>query len=73
MGCCRDFATDTTRRAIRDGLDYWWHWLPARFGLSDAAEMFVFLSGYATAIAFGGAFRRHGMFVGIGRVVPRCW
>ena len=30
--------------------------IPARFGPSDAAEMFVFCSGFASAIAFGGTF-----------------
>ncbi len=32
-------------------------WIPARFGFSDATEMFVFLSGMASAIAFGRLFR----------------
>jgi len=53
--------------------NHWWNFIPARFGLSDAAEMFVFLSGFAAAIAFGGTFRRHGMFVGTARIGYRCW
>lgn len=48
-------------------------YIPARFGLSDAAEMFVFLSGFASAIAFGGAFRRSGFLIGTARIAHRCW
>ena len=33
----------------------WAGWIPARFGFSDATEIFVFCSGMASAIAFGGA------------------
>ena len=31
----------------------WEQFIPARFGFSSAAEVFVFCSGYATALAFG--------------------
>lgn len=48
-------------------------YIPARFGLSDAAEMFVFLSGCASAIAFGGTFRRSGFLIGSARIAYRCW
>lgn len=48
-------------------------YIPARFGFSDAAEMFVFLSGYAAAIAFGGTFRRAGFALGTARIAYRCW
>ena len=51
----------------------WILWIPARFGPSDAAEMFVFCSGFASALAFGGSFRRHGFGVGCLRIVNRCW
>lgn len=47
--------------------------IPARFGLSDAADMFVFMSGYAAAIAFGGTFRRSGFGIGVARILYRCW
>lgn len=47
-------------------------WIPAQFGLSDAAHMFVFLSGYAAAIAFGGSFKRFGFWIGTARIVWRC-
>ncbi|MEQ9812752.1 MAG: OpgC domain-containing protein [Azospirillaceae bacterium] len=48
-------------------------WIPARFGLSDATEMFVFMSGYAAGIAFGGTFLRHGFTLGTARVAQRVW
>ncbi|MGR3759749.1 OpgC family protein [Roseobacteraceae bacterium NS-SX3] len=51
----------------------WANWIPARFGFSDAAEIFVFCSGMASAIAFGGAFARHGWRMGTARVAFRCW
>ena len=44
----------------------------ARFGLSDAAHVFVFISGYAAAMAFGGTFVRQGFFVGTARIAWRC-
>lgn len=48
------------------------NWIPARFGMSDAAHMFVFISGYAAAIAFGGTFARHGFGAGTARIALRC-
>ena len=48
-------------------------WIPARFGLSDATEMFVFMSGYAAAIAFGATFGRAGYWLGTARVAFRGW
>jgi len=51
----------------------WNSWIPARFGFSDATEIFVFCSGMASAIAFGGAFARRGWFMGTARVAFRCW
>jgi hypothetical protein len=44
----------------------------ARFGLSDAAHVFVFISGYAAAIAFGGTFVRDGFAAGFKRIARRC-
>ena len=41
------------------------------FGFSDAAEMFVFISGYAAAIAFGRAYLREGFAAGTMRVARR--
>lgn len=51
----------------------WAAWIPARFGFSDATEIFVFCSGMASAIAFGGSFRSHGFLIGTARVAFRCW
>jgi hypothetical protein len=51
----------------------WAAWIPARFGFSDATEIFVFCSGMASAIAFGGTFRVHGFLIGTARVAFRCW
>lgn len=51
----------------------WNAWIPAKFGFSDATEIFVFCSGMASAIAFGAVFQRHGYVVGIGRIAYRIW
>lgn len=48
-------------------------WIPARFGFSDATEVFVFCSGMASAIAFGAVFRDQGVMMGAARVAYRCW
>lgn len=48
-------------------------WIPARFGFSDATEVFVFCSGMASAIAFGVVFRDQGLLMGAARVAFRCW
>jgi hypothetical protein len=53
--------------------NFLWSYIPARFGMSDAADMFVFLSGMAASIAFGGAFVRHGALIGTARILYRCW
>jgi len=51
----------------------WTGWIPARFGFSDATEIFVFCSGMASAIAFGGSFSRRGWLMGSARVGYRVW
>jgi len=51
----------------------WTGWIPARFGFSDATEIFVFCSGMASAIAFGGSFARAGWLMGTARVGFRVW
>lgn len=48
-------------------------WIPARWGFSDATEMFVFCSGMASAIAFGSTFDRAGILLGSARIVFRIW
>lgn len=53
--------------------NFWALWIPARFGFSDATEIFVFCSGMASAIAFGKAFERRGWFLGTARVAFRVW
>jgi hypothetical protein len=51
----------------------WTLWIPARFGFSDATEMFVFCSGMASAIAFGAVFERAGWLMGALRIAHRIW
>ncbi|RMF10115.1 MAG: OpgC domain-containing protein, partial [Alphaproteobacteria bacterium] len=51
----------------------WTLWIPARFGFSDATEVFVFCSGMASALAFGGVFVRKGWHLGAARIVYRIW
>lgn len=48
-------------------------WIPARWGFSDATEIFVFCSGMASAIAFGRTFDRAGWALGTARVGYRIW
>ncbi|WP_299561540.1 OpgC domain-containing protein [uncultured Sulfitobacter sp.] len=48
-------------------------WIPARWGFSDATEIFVFCSGMASAIAFGSAFAKVGWLLGTARVAFRVW
>ncbi len=51
----------------------WTLWIPARWGFSDATEIFVFCSGMASAIAFGRTYDRAGWRLGTARVAHRCW
>ncbi|MEM9206100.1 MAG: OpgC domain-containing protein [Pseudomonadota bacterium] len=51
----------------------WTLWIPARWGFSDATEIFVFCSGMASAIAFGAVFVSRGWWMGTARVAHRCW
>lgn len=53
--------------------NFWGDWIPGRFGFSDATEIFVFCSGMASAIAFGGSYDKRGWFLGTARVLFRCW
>ncbi|WP_225893025.1 MULTISPECIES: OpgC family protein [unclassified Methylomonas] len=50
----------------------WFWYTPSRFGLSDAAEVFVFSSGFASARAYGRCFERAGLWLGLVRVLHRC-
>lgn len=49
----------------------WFLFIPARFGFSSAAELFVFCSGLASGYAFGGAFVKQGFGIGTRRVIRR--
>jgi hypothetical protein len=51
----------------------WSDYIPARFGFSSAAEMFVFCSGFASSLAFGSVFVRRGWLMGTVRVLYRIW
>ncbi|MEM8664577.1 MAG: OpgC domain-containing protein [Pseudomonadota bacterium] len=51
----------------------WTLWIPARFGASDATEIFVFCSGMASAIAFGAVFRERSWWLGTARATYRVW
>ena len=51
----------------------WALWIPARFGFSDATEIFVFCSGMASAFAFGRTFGARGWPVGAARTLYRAW
>ncbi len=50
----------------------WFHLTPSRLGPSDAAETFVFLSGFAAALAFGRSLSQAGIALGSLRVLQRC-
>lgn len=51
----------------------WTLWIPARFGFSDATEIFVFCSGMASGIAFGSVFIKRSWFLGAARIAYRVW
>jgi hypothetical protein len=51
----------------------WAEFIPARFGFSDATEIFVFCSGMASALAFGSVFVKRGLLLGTARIALRCW
>ena len=43
------------------------------FALCDAAEVFIFISGYTAALAYGPVFDREGVAMGIARIYRRVW
>jgi len=51
----------------------WFNFIPARFGFSSAAELFVFCSGLASSFAFGRVFRKNGWLAGTRRILFRIW
>jgi hypothetical protein len=49
-------------------------WLTIRnYGLSDAPEIFVFISGYTAAFVYGREMRERGFVVGGARILRRAW
>ncbi|MBR0697697.1 OpgC domain-containing protein [Bradyrhizobium lablabi] len=76
----RDLRIDACR-----GIALWWlflnhipdnigSWLtPRNYGFSDAAEIFVFVSGVTCALAYGGALCREGWSGVVRRTVRRSW
>lgn len=51
----------------------WLAWIPARFGFSSATELFVFGSGFASAVAFGRTFSSAGFVNGTLKIANRIW
>ncbi|KAF0134764.1 MAG: hypothetical protein FD152_1427 [Xanthobacteraceae bacterium] len=51
----------------------WLAWIPARFGFSSATELFVFGSGFASAVAFGRTFSTAGFLNGTLKIANRIW
>jgi hypothetical protein len=49
----------------------WADYIPARFGFSSGAEIFVFCSGIASGLAFGGTFLKKGFYEGTRRIGKR--
>ena len=43
------------------------------FGFSDAAEIFVFLAGYAAVLAYGKIARRDGFLLASVKILRRAW
>src|ERR1700674_927261 len=49
-------------------------WFPIRsYGFSDAAEIFIFISGYTAAFVYGRAMRESGFVIGTARILRRVW
>jgi len=49
-------------------------WLTVRnFGFADATEIFIFISGYSAALAYGGTMQRRGMLLASAGIYRRCW
>jgi hypothetical protein len=49
-------------------------WFTIRnYGFSDAAEIFIFISGYTAALVYGRAMQRSGFLVAASRILKRVW
>ena len=80
----KDWGRDLRIDACR-GIALWWifldhipnnigSWLtPRNYGFSDAAEVFMFVSGVTCALAYGKAWRCEGWTGVIGRTLRRSW
>src|ERR1041385_349638 len=85
----RDFMIATAGRDLRldlfRGLALWLifvdhipsnivNWLTIRnYGFSDAAEIFVFISGYTAAFVYGRTMEQRGVVVASARILKRAW
>ena len=49
------------------------NWTPGQFGFSDAAAVFICVSGYTVALAFGRVYREQGWLMGTARLALRVW
>jgi hypothetical protein len=50
------------------------NWFTLRnYGFSDAAEVFIFISGYTAAFVYGSAMRERGFLVAGARILKRVW
>src|ERR1700741_3561592 len=49
-------------------------WVTIRnYGFSDAAEIFIFISGYTAAFVYGRAMEQRGFVVASARILKRAW
>jgi hypothetical protein len=49
-------------------------WITIRnYGFSDATEIFIFISGYTSALVYGRAMRDRGSIVGAAKILRRVW
>jgi hypothetical protein len=49
-------------------------WFTIRnYGFSDAAEIFIFISGYTAAFVYGRAMNKSGVVIGAARILKRVW
>src|SRR5437870_11451976 len=50
------------------------NWITIRnYGFSDAAEIFIFISGYTAAFVYGRAMRERGFIIAGARILKRAW
>ena len=50
------------------------NWITIRnYGFSDAAEIFIFISGYTAAFVYGRSMRDRGFLISSARILKRAW